>query len=71
LAPKANFYRAILEQCPPFLAVSRLSLLTWSDWGTPERVVRSLREAGLSTPWLEDVDRLMAQRRILSIVGGS
>ncbi len=57
LAPTANFSRAILERGPPFLAVSRLPALTWSDWGTPERVLRSLREAGISPPWLEPVDR--------------
>lgn len=57
LAPRANFSRAILEPCPPFLAVSRLPALTWSDWGTPERVVKSLRMAGISPPWLAAQDR--------------
>ncbi len=57
LAPTANFSRAVLEPCPPFLAVSRLPALTWSDWGTPDRVVESLRRAGISPPWLREVDR--------------
>ncbi len=57
LARPANFSRAVLEPCPPFLAVSPLPALTWSDWGTPERVLKSLREAGISPPWLEPADR--------------
>lgn len=52
LAPKANFSRAVLEACPASLVVSRLPRLTWSDWGTPERVLESLRRAGISPPWL-------------------
>lgn len=52
LAPTANFSRAILEPCPPFLAVSPLPALTWSDWGTPDRVLESLRTAGISPAWL-------------------
>lgn len=57
LAPKANFSRAVLEPCPSFLAVSRLPALTWSDWGTPERVLKSLRGAGIFPPWLTTVER--------------
>lgn len=57
LAPRANFSRAVLEPCPPFLAVSRLPALTWSDWGTPERVLKSLQRAGISPPWLAAMDR--------------
>lgn len=45
LAPSASFSRAVLEACPTFLAVSRMPAITWSDWGTPERVSHSLREA--------------------------
>lgn len=52
LAPTANFSRAVLQRCPPCLAVGRLPRLSWSDWGTPERVVGSLRRAGISPPWL-------------------
>lgn len=55
LAPKANFSREILERCPPFLVVSQLPPLTWSDLGTPERVLRTLRQAGIrpasAFPW--------------------
>ncbi len=52
LAPRANFSRAVLEAAPPFLAVSRMPNVGWSDWGTPERVLRSLVAAGISPPWL-------------------
>jgi len=55
LAPTANFSRAILQTSPARLAVSRLPSLTWSDWGTPGRVLRSLESAGISPPWLEEV----------------
>lgn len=53
LAPRANFSRSVLEPCPSSLAVSRLPDLTWSDWGTPERVCRSLEGAGLAPGWLD------------------
>ena len=57
LAPTANFSRAILQTSPARLAVSRLPRLTWSDWGTPDRVLRSLASAGISPPWLREVTR--------------
>lgn len=57
LAPTANFSRAILQTSPARLAVSRLPGLTWSDWGTPGRVLQSLQRAGISPPWLADVTR--------------
>jgi mannose-1-phosphate guanylyltransferase len=51
-APRVNFSRAILGACLDRLAVSRLPQLSWSDWGTPERVLESLRSAGLAPDWL-------------------
>ncbi|HEV8441241.1 MAG TPA: sugar phosphate nucleotidyltransferase [Methylomirabilota bacterium] len=56
LAPKASFSRAVLERRPPSLLVSRVPRLTWSDWGTPQRVLKSLKEAGLHPPWLRESD---------------
>ena len=56
LAPTANFSQAILELCPGALAVSKLPAITWCDLGTPARVVKTLRRAGISTPWLETVE---------------
>lgn len=57
LAPKASFSRAVLEPCPPNLAVSRLPAVTWSDWGAPGRVVQSLAQLGVSPPWLPARDQ--------------
>ena len=52
LAPHANFSRAVLEPCLANLAVSRLPVdVTWSDWGTPARVVQSLRAARSRPLW--------------------
>jgi len=47
LMPKADFSRAILAPCPPFLAVAAMPRVVWSDLGTPRRVfeiLHSLRE---------------------------
>jgi hypothetical protein len=53
LAPAASFSRAVLGPCPSNLAVSRLPTgVNWSDLGTPDRVVQSLRAAGLRPPCL-------------------
>jgi mannose-1-phosphate guanylyltransferase len=56
LMPRANFSRAILEPCPPFLAVSTLPHLTWSDLGTPRRVFALLRQVRVRPAWLEAAD---------------
>ena len=53
---KASFSRSVLELRPASLVVSRLHQVTWSDWGTPERVARSLRSAGLRPAWMEEPD---------------
>jgi mannose-1-phosphate guanylyltransferase len=55
LVPPENFSRAILEACPPCLAVSRLPALTWSDWGTPDRVLQSLEQARIRPDWFRHV----------------
>lgn len=51
-ARSANFSSDVLERCVPVLAVSRLSGVTWCDWGTPVRVLRSIRRLGLAPHWL-------------------
>jgi hypothetical protein len=51
-----SFSRAVLEFCPSGLVVSRLPMVSWSDWGTPERVVKSLRKAGLLPRWFGESD---------------
>jgi mannose-1-phosphate guanylyltransferase len=54
LAPRASFFRDVLERLPLALAVSPLPTgVVWTDWGTRERVVASLRRAGLRPHWLE------------------
>ena len=57
LALKASFSRAVLEPCPPNLVVSRLPPMTWSDWGVPGRVAKSLMQLGIALPWLPTHDR--------------
>ncbi len=51
-SPAVNFSSAVLERCVSALAVSELTGVTWCDWGSPRRVVRSLRSEGASPPWL-------------------
>jgi len=51
-----NFSKAVLDHCPPSLVVSRLPALTWCDWGTPERVLESLRRQGVLPPWAAAVE---------------
>src|SRR5262245_34028214 len=58
LAPKANFSHAILEMCTPQLAVSRLAAGHWSEWGTPERVLATLRQLGLTPGWLSRMEEV-------------
>src|SRR5262249_37703107 len=56
--PRLDFSRGILEQQPTLLTVSRLPAgLLWSGWGTLERVVASLKAAGLSPSWMRELDR--------------
>lgn len=51
--PRADFSRAILEHIPSSLAAVPLPRgVSWSDWGTPERVIRSLSTAGITPAWL-------------------
>ena len=56
--PRLDFSREILEQQPSLLTVSRLpASVVWSDWGTLDRVVTSLRAAGLAPTWMRELDR--------------
>jgi mannose-1-phosphate guanylyltransferase len=62
LAPRASFSRDVLERVPTGLAVAPLpSAVTWTDWGTPERVIASLRRAGLTPRWLHALDHRPAR----------
>ena len=48
----ANFSREVLEREADALVVLRIRDVLWSDWGTPDRVVRTLRRIGMSPDWL-------------------
>lgn len=48
----ANFSGDILAAVPEMLAVSKLPPVAWSDWGTPDRVLATLRSQGLRPAWL-------------------
>ncbi len=55
LAPAADFSKSVLTTCADSLAVSALPHSTWSDWGTPERVIESLRREGVAPNWLREL----------------
>jgi len=56
--PRLDFSRDILERQPSLLTVSRLpTSIVWSDWGTLDRVVTSLRAAGLTPRWMREMGR--------------
>ena len=51
LMPRANFSHAILEPCPPFLAVAAMPRVLWSDLGTPRRVFEILSSVRTRPAW--------------------
>ncbi|HAM57460.1 MAG TPA: hypothetical protein DCQ64_19430 [Candidatus Rokubacteria bacterium] len=53
LMPSANFTRDVLTCGDRSLVVLPVCGILWSDLGTPDRVVRTLRRVGVSPPWLE------------------
>jgi mannose-1-phosphate guanylyltransferase len=60
LAPTASFSTAVLERCPGGLAVSTLPAdVVWSDWGTPRRVLATVRVLGLHPPWQDALEQLV------------
>jgi len=48
----SDFSRGILERCPTWLGVSRLSGLTWSDLGTPRRLIGIASTLPVRPLWL-------------------
>jgi len=50
--PRQNFSETVLQAGLPFLAVSALPPLTWSDLGTPQRLFTLLRTLGISPAWM-------------------
>lgn len=57
LAPTTDLSRSLLHDCPPFLAVSQLPPVIWSDLATPERVLKLIGALGLRPPWMVDLER--------------
>jgi mannose-1-phosphate guanylyltransferase len=55
LSPAANFSKSVLASSPGRLAVSQLPPVSWSDWGTPERVIATLRQEGIAPGWLREL----------------
>ena len=69
---RADFSRAILEPCAARLAVSRLPApVCWSDWGTPERVLTTLRNLEGAPAWFRrlDLDAVVNESGRLSAAG--
>lgn len=52
--PAYNFSRTVLAPGPPYVAVSTLPPLTWSDLGTPQRVFKLLRTLRMAPAWMHD-----------------
>ncbi len=52
LVPTWDFSRTVLQECPPCLAVSKLPPLSWSDLGTPERVLEVLGMLPTPPAWV-------------------
>jgi hypothetical protein len=48
----ANFSREVLEPGAGSLTVLPVHGVLWADWGTPDRVVRTLRRIGRRPRWL-------------------
>jgi mannose-1-phosphate guanylyltransferase len=49
--PRADFSRDVLQKAGPKLAVAPLPAVGWSDWGSPRRVVESLRGTASPPLW--------------------
>jgi mannose-1-phosphate guanylyltransferase len=50
--PRQNFSETVLQAGLPFLSVSALPPLTWSDLGTPQRLFKLLCTLGMSPAWM-------------------
>lgn len=53
--PAISFAQRVLTRAAGCLVTLRARGLQWSDWGSPERVVASLREMDTEPPWLARV----------------
>ncbi len=49
---EVNFSSEVLEKCAEELFVLRVSDVSWSDWGEPQRVLGTLTSLGVQTDWM-------------------
>ncbi|NJM52647.1 MAG: hypothetical protein HC846_04160 [Blastocatellia bacterium] len=49
---EVNFSSEVLEKCTEDLYVLRVSDVTWSDWGEPQRVLGTLTDLGVKMDWM-------------------
>lgn len=49
---EVNFSSEVLEKCTKELYVMRVSNVTWSDWGEPQRVLGTLSSLGVKMAWM-------------------
>lgn len=49
---EVNFSSEVLEKCTKDLYVLRVSDVTWSDWGEPNRVLGTLSSLGVQMDWM-------------------
>ncbi|HYB74661.1 MAG TPA: sugar phosphate nucleotidyltransferase [Candidatus Sulfotelmatobacter sp.] len=59
--PSTNFSRAILARSPKGLTVLAVRGVGWSDWGDPDRIVRTLRRFQRRPGWLSAYALAQAQ----------
>jgi hypothetical protein len=50
---ETNFSSEVLERSADRLMVMRVSDVSWSDWGEPQRVVNTLNTLGVRTKWMQ------------------
>lgn len=50
---ETNFSSEVLERSAPRLMVMRVSGVSWSDWGEPQRVVNTLNTLGVRAEWMQ------------------
>jgi mannose-1-phosphate guanylyltransferase len=56
LAPSANFSRSVLQMTTKPLAVAQMPDVGWHDLGTPARVLRMVRQLGLTPSWVDALE---------------
>jgi len=62
---KADFSRTILAGCPELLAVSTIQAVTWSDLGTPPKVLQALQTMASRKVDTTSLPSFSAPRQIL------